>query len=93
MAPHLAATHALGVQLPTLRRRIDALLPARRRFLAANRGRLLVVEPRIDLGRNAFRGRQGLEAVYRSGREAIDDGILATLRRWQATPPVAPPAL
>jgi predicted acylesterase/phospholipase RssA len=87
LAAPLSATHALGVQLPTLRRRLDALLPARRRFLEENRGRLLVVTPRIALLRNAFRGRQGLEAVYEAGRAAIDDGVLARLRRWQEHPP------
>src|SRR5262245_28583543 len=87
LAPPLSATHALGVQLPTMRRRVDALLPARRRFLASNRGRLIVVTPQIALPRNAFRGRRGLEEVYRAGRAAIDDATLDTLRRWAERPP------
>ena len=83
----LLATHALGVQLPTSRRRVDALLPARRRFLAENAARLVVVSPRAGLGRNAFRGRAGLEAVFEAGRAAIDERLLATLRAWQDDPP------
>ena len=86
-APPLSATHALGVQLPTLRRRLDRLLPSRRRFLELNHGRILVVEPRVDLGRNAFRGRRGLVVVFRAGTEAIADAALAQFRRWQAEPP------
>ena len=82
-APPLSATHALGIQLPTLRRRVDALLPARRRFLRAHGGRVLVVEPRTGLARNAFRGRKGLEEVFRAGREAVDAGALSRLLRWQ----------
>lgn len=88
--PPLAATHALGVQLPTLRRRVDRVLPARRRFLDENRGRIVVVAPRVRLSRNAFRGRSGLEAVFRAGGEAIDEGTLALLRRWQDDPPPGP---
>src|SRR5262245_7815548 len=38
MAPPLGATHVLGVQLPTMRGRIDARTAARRRFLAAHDG-------------------------------------------------------
>jgi predicted acylesterase/phospholipase RssA len=91
-APPLSATHALGVQLPTLRRRLDALLPARRRFLRANEERLLVVEPRIDIARSAFRGRRGLEDVFRAGREALDARALRVVRRWKAEPPPAPGA-
>ena len=83
-APPLSATHALGVQLPTLRRRLDALLLRRRRFLRTHGSRILVVEPRINMGRNAFRGRRGLEDVFRAGREAIDDRALSVLRRWQS---------
>ena len=83
-APPLSATHALGVQLPTLRRRLDALLPARRRFLRDHGSRLLVVEPRINMGRNAFRGRRGLEEVFRAGSDAIDERALSHLRRWQS---------
>jgi len=82
-APPLSATHALGVQLPTLRRRFDALLPARRRFLREHEERLLVVEPRIDIARNAFRGRRGLEEMFRAGREALDERTLSILRGWQ----------
>ena len=87
--PPLSATHALGVQLPTLRRHIDAVLPGRRRFLAVNGGRIVVVAPRIGLRRNAFRGRRGLDEVFRSGEEAIDEGTIDTLRRWQDEPPSA----
>jgi predicted acylesterase/phospholipase RssA len=87
--PPLSATHALGVQLPTLRRRLDALLPARRRFLRAHESRLLVVEPRIEL-RNAFRGRRGLEEVFRAGREALDERALSTLLGWQDGEEVGP---
>ena len=85
--PPLSATHALGVQLPTLRRRLDGLLPARRRFLRENGGRIVVVEPRIRLGRNVFRGRAGLEEILQSGREALDERTIAVLRRWQEEPP------
>jgi predicted acylesterase/phospholipase RssA len=86
MAAPLGATHVLGVQLPTMRARIDARTAARRRFLAAHDGRVVVVTPRVALGRNIFRGREGLEAVYRAGREAIDDVVLDTLRRWTGPP-------
>ena len=82
-APPLSATHALGIQLPTMRRRLDALLPARRRFLREHEDRLHVIEPRVDL-RNAFRGRRGLEEVFRAGREALDDRALSVLLRWQS---------
>lgn len=85
--PPLSATHALGVQLPTLRRRVDCLLPARRRFLDENRGRIVVIAPRVGLSRNAFRGRSGLEAVFRAGGEALDERMIAVLRRWQDEPP------
>ena len=88
MGQPLGATHALGVQLPTMRGRFDMRRAARRRFLAAHEGRVAVVTPRVALGRNIFRGRAGLEAVYRAGREAVDDGLLETLRRW-AGPTVA----
>lgn len=85
--PPLSATHALGVQLPTFRRRIDGLMPARRRFIRENGGRILVVEPRIRLGRNVFRGRPGLEEILQSGREALDERTIAVLRHWQEEPP------
>jgi NTE family protein len=81
-APPLSATHALGVQLPTFRSRVDALLPARRRFLREHESHLVVVEPRVEL-RNVFRGRQGLEEVFRAGRAAVDDRALSIVRRWQ----------
>jgi predicted acylesterase/phospholipase RssA len=85
--PPLAATHALGVQLPTLRRRVDHLLPARRRFLETHGGRIIVVAPKTALHRNAFRGRRGLEAVFQAGAEAIDPPTVSLLRRWQEDPP------
>jgi len=86
-APPLSATHALAVQLPTLRRHIDAFLPARRRFLDDHGDRIVVVTPRLGLVRRALRGRRGLEEVFRLGREALDDDRIARLRRWQDHPP------
>lgn len=86
-APPLSATHALAVQLPTLRRRIDALLPARRRFLRDHGDRILMVAPRLALLRHAFRGRRGLEEMFHLGREALDGDLIARLRRWQEAPP------
>jgi len=88
--PPLSATHALGVQLPTLRRHVDRLLPVRRRFLRMNRGRIAIVAPKVGLSRNAFRGRSGLEEVFRAGGEALDERTIAVLRRWQDDPPPAP---
>jgi predicted acylesterase/phospholipase RssA len=86
-SPPLAATHALAVQLPTFRAGIDRRLPARRRFLAENGDRVLVVTPRVRKLRNALRGRRGLEEIFRAGREALDETCLETLRRWQEQPP------
>lgn len=83
-APPLRATHALAVQLPTLRRHVDRWLPARRRLLAEKRGRILEVVPRIHLFPDALCGRRGLERFYRCGYEAIDDALLDTLRGWQS---------
>lgn len=90
--PPLAATHALAVQLPTFRAGIDRRLPARRRFLAGNGHRLLVVTPRVRKLRNALRGRRGLEEIFRAGREALDETCLETLRLWQEQPPRQAPA-
>ncbi|MEE9218125.1 MAG: patatin-like phospholipase family protein [Acidobacteriota bacterium] len=88
-APPLSATHALGVQLPTLRRHIDSLLPSRRRFLNGHAHRILVVVPNVRLVPDAFRGRSGMQAIYRRGYEALDETILQTLESWQRTPPPA----
>jgi NTE family protein len=82
-APPLSATHVLAVQLPTLRRHIDRLLPARRRVLEKQRGRILEVVPRVRWLPDALAGRRGLERVYREGYEALDDAALETLRRWR----------
>jgi predicted acylesterase/phospholipase RssA len=81
--PPLSATHALGVQLPTLRRQIDRRLPARRRLLRERGERILIVSPPLKLWRHALRGRSGLESLLETGRRALDERTLATLRRWQ----------
>ncbi len=88
-APPLSATHALGVQLPTLRRHIDRRLPARRRLLRERAGRILVIEPSLSLARGLLGGRRGLEASYEAGRRALDARAVETLRAWQADPPPA----
>lgn len=93
--PPLLATHALGVQLPTLRRHIDRHLPARRRLLWERADRILLVTPPLKVWRRALRGRRGLEAMFEAGRRALDERALETLRRWQEDPPPAgdrPPA-
>jgi predicted acylesterase/phospholipase RssA len=87
-APPLSATHALAVQLPSLRHRLGGGRPSGRRLLARHAGRVLVVTPRVRLLRNALRGRRGLEEIFRAGREALDETSLKRLRCWQEQPPL-----
>jgi predicted acylesterase/phospholipase RssA len=84
--PPLSATHALGVQLPTLRRHVDRRLPARRRLLRERRERILIVSLLLRVWRHALRGRSGLESLLEIGRRSIGEETLATLRRWRESP-------
>ncbi len=86
-APPLSATHVLAVQLPTLRRHLDHLLPVRRRLLCEKYARILEVVPRVRWLPDALCGRRGLERVYRSGYEALDVTAIETLRRWRNNTP------
>lgn len=86
-APPLSATHALAVQLPTLRRHVDRLLPARRRLLEEKRERILEVMPGVRWFPAALGGRRGLERAYSRGYEAIGADAIEILRRWQSNAP------